>query len=73
MRHSFERKDTTIDFIFKDLEAMCPYRIVNPFLCAAALSSLMVDKSYCYSESYEGCPIFLLNKAETHESCEVHT
>lgn len=42
--------------------AICPYTYIGPELCKAALASLMIDKQYCSSKGYEGCPIFLVIK-----------
>jgi hypothetical protein len=42
---------------------MCPFFNSKPELCKAALSSLMIDKKYCFSETYDRCAIFLIKKS----------
>lgn len=44
-------------------EPMCPYCYTAADICMASISSLLTDtrrrESYCDSESYDNCPIFL--------------
>lgn len=47
----------------KDNEPTCPYCNIAADICMASISSLLTDmrrrKSYCDSEGYDYCPIFL--------------
>ncbi|MBI5199688.1 MAG: hypothetical protein HZA09_06725 [Nitrospirae bacterium] len=47
----------------KGYESMCPYCNTTANICMASISSLLTDirrrESYCDSENYDNCPIFL--------------
>ncbi len=44
-------------------ESICPYCNTTANICMASISSLLTDirrrESYCDSENYDNCPIFL--------------
>jgi hypothetical protein len=45
---------------FYDDKTMCPLKRNRLELCKDGLSSLMIEKQYCFIQSYERCPIYLI-------------
>ncbi len=41
-------------------ETMCPLTTKKPYLCKAAVSSLMINMTNCRGEAYQKCPIYAI-------------